>query len=75
MKITMISPIMNATARYLHANCVWNAINESMLQNCQICMIQNGNPYDYAVAEHVDEIIKDEFYCDESIKNYEIALV
>jgi transposase InsO family protein len=37
-------------------------------------MTQDGNPYDNAVAERVNGILKDEFYCDELFENYEIAL-
>ena len=37
-------------------------------------MTQDGNPYDNAVAERVNGILKDEFYCDEPFGNYETAL-
>lgn len=49
-------------------------INELRKHNCQISMTQDGNPYDNAVAERVNGILKDEFYCDEPFENYETAL-
>jgi putative transposase len=49
-------------------------INELRKHNCQISMTQDGNPYDNAIAERVNGILKDEFYCDEPFENYEIAL-
>ena len=49
-------------------------INELRKHNCQISMTQDGNPYDNAVAERVNGILKDEFYCDEAFENYETAL-
>lgn len=41
--------------------------------HCQISMTQNGSPYDNAVAERVNGILKDEFYCDEIFVSYEQA--
>ena len=49
-------------------------INELRKHHCQISMTQDGNPYDNAVAERVNGILKDEFYCDEPFGNYETAL-
>jgi putative transposase len=49
-------------------------IDELLKHNCQISMTQDGNPYDNAIAERVNGILKDEFYCDEPFENYEAAL-
>jgi transposase InsO family protein len=49
-------------------------INELRKHNCQISMTQDGNPYDNAVAERINGILKDKFYCDEPFENYETAL-
>lgn len=49
-------------------------IDELRKHNCQISMTQDGNPYDNAIAERVNGILKDEFYCDEPFENYETAL-
>jgi transposase InsO family protein len=49
-------------------------INELHKHNCQISMTQDGNPYDNAIAERVNGILKDEFYCDEPFENYQTAL-
>ena len=49
-------------------------VNELRKHNCQISMTQDGNPYDNAIAERVNGILKDEFYCDEPFENYESAL-
>jgi putative transposase len=40
---------------------------------CQISMTQDGSPYDNAIAERVNGILKDEFYCDETFVNLEQA--
>jgi transposase InsO family protein len=37
-------------------------------------MTQDGSPYDNAIAERVNGILKDEFYCDEPFDSYETAL-
>jgi putative transposase len=50
-------------------------INELRKHNCQISMTQDGSPYDNAIAERVNGILKDEFYCDEPFDSYETALV
>ena len=34
-------------------------------------MTQDGSPYDNAVAERINGILKDEFYCDEKFDNFE----
>lgn len=34
-------------------------------------MTQDGSQYDNAVAEGINGILKDEFYCDEKFDNYD----
>jgi transposase InsO family protein len=41
--------------------------------HCQISMTQDGSPYDNAIAERVNGILKDEFYCDEIFASFEQA--
>jgi len=48
-------------------------IDELKENNCQISMTQDGSPYDNAVAERINGILKDEFYCDEKFDNFEQA--
>lgn len=48
-------------------------IDELLRNNCQISMTQDGNPYDNAVAERINGILKDEFYCDEKFDSFEQA--
>ena len=48
-------------------------IDELQRNNCQISMTQDGSPYDNAVAERINGILKDEFYCDEKFDNFEQA--
>ena len=48
-------------------------INELRKYKCRISMTQDGSPYDNAVAERVNGILKDEFYCDEKFENFEEA--
>lgn len=36
-------------------------------------MTQDGSPYDNAVAERINGILKDEFYCDEKFDSFEQA--
>lgn len=48
-------------------------IDELRRNNCQISMTQDGSPYDNAVAERINGILKDEFYCDEKFDSFEQA--
>ena len=48
-------------------------INELRKYKCQISMTQDGSPYDNAVAERINGILKDEFYCDEKFDSFEQA--
>lgn len=48
-------------------------IDELRAHDCQISMTQDGSPYDNAVAERVNGILKGEFYCDEKFENEKIA--
>lgn len=48
-------------------------IKELRDHSCEISMTQDGSPYDNAVAERVNGILKDEFYCDEKFENEETA--
>ena len=36
-------------------------------------MTEDGSPYDNAVAERINGILKDEFYCDEKFDSFEQA--
>ena len=36
-------------------------------------MTEDGSPYDNAVAERINGILKDEFYCDEKFDTFEHA--
>jgi putative transposase len=46
-------------------------IDELRTNNCRISMTQDGSPYDNAVAERINGILKDEFYCDEKFDSFE----
>lgn len=48
-------------------------VDELVRNNCQISMTQDGSPYDNAVAERINGILKDEFYCDEKFDSFEQA--
>lgn len=48
-------------------------IDELQRNKCQISMTQDGSPYDNAVAERINGILKDEFYCDENFDSFEQA--
>lgn len=48
-------------------------INELRGHDCEISMTQDGSPYDNAIAERVNGILKDEFYCDEKFEDEKIA--
>jgi len=48
-------------------------VDELKRNNCKISMTQDGSPYDNAVAERINGILKDEFYCDEKFDNFEQA--
>jgi len=48
-------------------------IDELLRNKCQISMTQDGSPYDNAVAERINGILKDEFYCDENFDSFEQA--
>ena len=48
-------------------------INELLKNKCQISMTQDGSPYENAVAERINGILKDEFYCDEKFDSFEQA--
>lgn len=48
-------------------------VDELLRNNCQISMTQDGSPYDNAVAERINGILKDEFYCDEKFDSFEQA--
>lgn len=48
-------------------------VDELRKSNCQISMTQDGSPYDNAVAERINGILKDEFYCDEKFDSFEQA--
>jgi transposase InsO family protein len=48
-------------------------IEELRRNKCQISMTQNGSPYDNAVAERINGILKDEFYCDEKFDSFKQA--
>lgn len=47
--------------------------DELIKNNCLISMTENGSPYDNAVAERINGILKDEFYCDEKFDNFQQA--
>jgi len=46
-------------------------VDELKKNNCRISMTQDGSPYDNAVAERINGILKDEFYCDEKFDSFE----
>jgi len=46
---------------------------ELKTHGCEISMTQDGSPYDNAVAERVNGILKDEFYCDVKFETEERA--
>jgi len=46
-------------------------VDELKRNNCRISMTQDGSPYDNAVAERINGILKDEFYCDEKFDSFE----
>lgn len=48
-------------------------VDELLRNNCQISMTKDGSPYDNAVAERINGILKDEFYCDEKFDSFEQA--
>jgi len=48
-------------------------IDELQRNKCQISMTQDGSPYDNAVAERINGILKDEYYCDENFDSFEQA--
>jgi putative transposase len=48
-------------------------IQELRDHRCQVSMTEDGSPYDNAVAERLNGILKDEFYCDETFESYEQA--
>lgn len=48
-------------------------IDELLSNKCQISTTQDGSPYDNAVAERINGILKDEFYCDEIFDSFEQA--
>jgi transposase InsO family protein len=48
-------------------------IDELLGNNCKISMTEDGSPYDNAVAERINGILKDEFYCDEKFDSFEQA--
>lgn len=48
-------------------------VDELVRNNCQISMTQDGSPYDNAVAERINGILKDEFYCDEKFDSFKQA--
>jgi putative transposase len=48
-------------------------IDELRRNKCEISMTQDGSPYDNAVAERINGILKDEFYCDENFDSFEQA--
>jgi putative transposase len=48
-------------------------INELQRNKCRISMTRDGSPYDNAVAERINGILKDEFYCDENFDSFEQA--
>lgn len=48
-------------------------VNELKKNDCQISMTESGSPYDNAVAERINGILKDEFYCDEKFADFEQA--
>jgi len=48
-------------------------VEELLKNNCKISMTEDGSPYDNAVAERVNGILKDEFYCDEKFPSFEQA--
>jgi transposase InsO family protein len=49
-------------------------VNLLLKNNIEISMTQDGNPYDNAIAERVNGILKDEFGLDEIIENLEQAV-
>lgn len=53
--------------------CSRQYVDELRRNNCQISMTQDGSPYDNAVAERINGILKDEFYCDEKFDSFEQA--
>jgi putative transposase len=48
-------------------------IQELRDHRCQVSMTEDGSPYDNAIAERLNGILKDEFYCDEKFESYEQA--
>jgi transposase InsO family protein len=65
-------PLLHHSDRGLQY-CSQTYVNELRSHDCQISMTQDGSPYDNAVAERVNGILKDEFYCDETFENDEVA--
>lgn len=53
--------------------CSKQYVDELLKNNCRISMTQDGSPYDNAVAERINGILKDEFYCDEKFDSFEQA--
>ncbi|MFA8342961.1 MAG: IS3 family transposase [Rhodothermaceae bacterium] len=48
-------------------------VNKLLKNNCNISMTQSGCPYDNAIAERVNGILKDEFLCDTKFLNFDVA--
>jgi transposase InsO family protein len=48
-------------------------IQELRDHRCQVSMTEDGSPYDNPIAERLNGILKDEFYCDEPFESYEQA--
>ncbi len=66
-------PLLHHSDRGLQY-CSQTYIKELKAHHCQISMTQDGSPYDNAIAERVNGILKDEFYCDDKFENEEAAL-
>jgi putative transposase len=65
-------PLLHHSDRGLQY-CSQTYIKELNAHHCQISMTQDGSPYDNAIAERVNGILKDEFYCDDKFETEEIA--
>lgn len=66
-------PLLHHSDRGLQY-CSQTYVNELRSHDCQISMTQDGSPYDNAVAERINGILKDEFYCDVQFEDEKTAL-
>jgi putative transposase len=67
---------INSTDRLIHHSdrgfqyCSYSYVKLLQDNNIQISMGEAGNPYDNAIAERVNGILKNEFYLNAAFNNY-----